>query len=368
MSGGARHGAVLIIVVGLSVALLGLAMTFLVRMRADANVAQGLIEQVQARSMLLAACTYVQECSRIGFGQEAFGWRDIRDGSDPGALPGPRDFAGEPLYAVGSGRWPDVGGAARCPMGIPVLPPWATKGRFAYNPVARRWPNADPDRSGGEVRYNALAPQPAQFPDEEPDDPWRYQTLFGSDGDDGREDGSSGHAGAWRAFAQGSRLVDDDPGSLRLRNGSAEAWFRVYRDTVDQFIVTVGTGSTRGFRDWSEVVAAGEQNLFLGSDQVFREASTSERRQWYRIEWSPSVGGRTLVYPHQRNLGLHSTEDMQQKPLPTGYEMTVPNFDAGKGTGTTIFSGTDSGESTYETNHMGSISFIQRLNQEPLEW
>lgn len=376
-----RRGAVLIIVVGLSVALLGLCMTFLVRMRADANISSDLIKQAQARCMLLAACTYIQECSRIGFGQEGYGWRDIRDGSDPRALPGPRGFDGVQLPNDGAGtwlvnpaaqplhRWPAVGGVARCLMKVPVLPPWATKGRYAYNPVERRWPNVNPDISGGEVRYNNLSPQPATFPDQEPSGVWRYETFYADDADDGRMDGIDGYAGAWEAFSQGSRVTPDDPSSLLLRDGGAEAWFRVYREGVDTFIITVGTGATRGYRDWAEVNASGDAAVFLSDRTLFRESSIAERRQWYRVQWSPSISGRSMVYAQQRSLGLGSTAGEQEKPPAAGYEMTIPNWDpGGRGEGVTVSSHYQSQDSTYETNHMGTIRFIERLLQEPTAW
>ena len=376
-----RRGAVLIIVVGLSVALLGLSMTFLVRMRADANESQVLIRQAQARAMLVAACTYVQEASRIGWGEEAYGWRDIRDGGQPNAVPGPRGRDGRrlPMDAAGNWlvdpsapplqRWPAIGGAARCPMRVPVLPPYATRGVFAYNPVARRWPHRDPNLSGGEVRYNALSPQPAQFPQSEPTGVWSYDSAFPTDGDDGVSDGHSGHDGVLRAFAQGSRVDPDDPSSLRLRPGGAEAWFRVYREDEDTFVVTVGDGASAGFRDWSEVVATGASDRFLNDRLVFREAFSADRRHWYRIQWSPSVAGRAVQYPQQRLVDAENvgSDSYRRGPAP-GWELWPPNYVAQGSRNGTLGSHYSNHGPSYDVNHMGTISFIERLVQEPVAW
>lgn len=365
-----RRGAILTIVVGISVALLALALTFLSQMRADANISRALVDQAQARIMLTAACTYIQEASRVGHGEEAFGWRDIRDGSQRDAVPGPRGFDGEPLYAAGSGEWPDVGGVARCAMRRPVLPPWATKRPYAYNPVPRRWPHSNPNLSGGEIRYNNFEPQPAQFPYDEPDGAWTYDSHFTDDEDDGLVDGLQGHEGAWQAFAQGSRLDPDDPASLRAHQGGPEAWFRVYREDVDHFIVTVGTGATRGFRDWAEVQAAGAESLFLSDESVFQEAAVAERRQWYRVAWSPSVSGRSMPYVQQNRMNIGDHYGWEVKPPPLPFELMIPNFHPDEHNEGIAISGNGVKDTapTYETSHMGSISFIERLHEEPSSW
>src|SRR5688572_33473510 len=100
-----RRGTILIIVAGISALLASLALTFLVRNRSDAEETQATIREVQARIMLVAACNYIQEGSRLGWDQypstpaatndvfptgssaaasvpvheETFGWLDVRD-------------------------------------------------------------------------------------------------------------------------------------------------------------------------------------------------------------------------------------------------------------------------------------------------
>ena len=77
---GTRDGAVLIIVVGLSMVLLGLSVTFMMRMRSEAQETQIVVAEAQARLMLHAGLMYLQEASRLGWGEETYGWTDIRDG------------------------------------------------------------------------------------------------------------------------------------------------------------------------------------------------------------------------------------------------------------------------------------------------
>ncbi len=181
-----RSGAVLIIVVGLSMVLLGVAVSFMVNMRSSAQETRFLLGEAQARLMLHAAMMYLQESSRLGWGEETYGWTDIRDGSL-----GPRptrnfkfrtDFSGLatgtpvdgspdgnwigaaptdynipppnwwkrtwPRYRAfpdetdvlqfpqsSSRCWPCPGSVGRFPMAVPVQPPYATQLRYAYNPI-----------------------------------------------------------------------------------------------------------------------------------------------------------------------------------------------------------------------------------------
>jgi len=62
-----RRGAILIIVAGLAVLLAGLALTFLIRLRADAEESAATVREVQSRIMLVVACTYIQEAARLGW-------------------------------------------------------------------------------------------------------------------------------------------------------------------------------------------------------------------------------------------------------------------------------------------------------------
>ena len=157
-SANARLGAVLIICVGLASIMLLLAVTFLSRMRSDAHDMNAALGQAQARVMLHAALMYVQECSRIGWGDaggECFGWTDVRDGSlgprgtrpaDASSAatgipapewwtkhswgtyrPYPDEVVDFPPLKDRAGGWPLPGTATRCPMAVPVRAPYAVR-------------------------------------------------------------------------------------------------------------------------------------------------------------------------------------------------------------------------------------------------
>ncbi|HEX3132306.1 MAG TPA: hypothetical protein VHX44_01850, partial [Planctomycetota bacterium] len=61
-------GTILIIVAGISALLASLSITFLLRIREGAQASELLTQETQARLMLHAACSYILECSRIGYG------------------------------------------------------------------------------------------------------------------------------------------------------------------------------------------------------------------------------------------------------------------------------------------------------------
>ncbi len=162
-----RDGAVLIIVAGLASILLVLSVTFLARMRSDSREMRAVVDQAQARLMMHAAVMYIQECSRIGWGDrtgECCGWTDVRDGSlgprgprpaaGAGAATGipapewwsmhadwppykayPDEVADFPALGQRKGGWPLPGTATRCPMAVAVRPPFAVQLTVNYNPV-----------------------------------------------------------------------------------------------------------------------------------------------------------------------------------------------------------------------------------------
>src|SRR5476651_1933059 len=80
----ARRGAVLILVAGVAGLMVALSVAFLTRMRSDAEENMLIVREAQARIMLTAACSYIQEASRLGYDQgnheEAYGWIDVRNG------------------------------------------------------------------------------------------------------------------------------------------------------------------------------------------------------------------------------------------------------------------------------------------------
>ncbi len=159
-SSATRAGAVLIIVTGLAMVLLGIAMTFMLRMRADSQETRIVVAEAQARLMLHAGLMFIQEESRLGWGEETFGWTDVRDGSlgprpardvstgATGVIPQPSwwkgswgAYVGTPTMDDSTWRadstrtWPCPGAVGRFPMAVPVQPPYATQLTYAYNPV-----------------------------------------------------------------------------------------------------------------------------------------------------------------------------------------------------------------------------------------
>ena len=156
-------GTILIIVAGICALLASLTLAFIVRSRSSIEETAAMEASMQARIMLLAACSYVCEASRIGYEPlgnpangthlETFGWIDVRDAStgpntrnyskyalatDIGAST-PIPLPAGALVPTGSATrpaWPAVGSVARCPMYVMKRPPFALQLKAIYNPVA----------------------------------------------------------------------------------------------------------------------------------------------------------------------------------------------------------------------------------------
>ncbi|HYE07858.1 MAG TPA: hypothetical protein VEL07_20240 [Planctomycetota bacterium] len=260
----ARRGALLVVVAGLCSLLAVLAFAFLMRMRSDAEEAARMSQDIQARVMLSSALMYVQEASRIGWGVETYGWRDVRDGR-----PGPRGFdawwpPGVASLVNAEGRassptatFPAIGGhAARLPMYVMRTPPFAITSAVALNPVP-----TDAAALGlpWEQLVNYTVPDP--------------QPVLGV-------------------------RADFINGDARPRTGGISAsWFRVYRLDVATFIVTCGAGASQGYRDWDEVVADGAEAVF-GTKHDFLAIRGGETVLWYEAAWSDHVTGNTFMHGH----------------------------------------------------------------------
>ncbi|HEX3132169.1 MAG TPA: hypothetical protein VHX44_01150, partial [Planctomycetota bacterium] len=259
-----RSGTILIIVSGISALLASLALTFLVQMRSDLGESQLVVKEARARLMLIAACDYVMESSRLGWSDapgdptEGFGWIDVRDGSV-----GPKNQAG---MRVGGGvvRWIDLDlppatrPAARCPMFVERRPPFAVMPTMAPNPI----PTAGADLG------KALCLKPDPLP------AVNAQTQ-------------------WDDWVNGERTADPQ--------ATCETWFRVYRDGAATFTVTCGAGGTQGFRSWAEVTAAGANAVFNNDPAFFATLRNDEVIRWYRIAWSAAVASSD--YQHLQNEG-----------------------------------------------------------------
>ncbi|MBA3847646.1 MAG: hypothetical protein H0X45_13520 [Planctomycetes bacterium] len=303
----ARRGALLVVVAGLCSLLAVLAFAFLMRMRSDAEEAGRLSQDIQARVMLSSALMYVQETSRIGWGVETYGWRDVRDG-----LPGPRGFDGYWPVKVATlinddGRgssttatFPAIAGrAARLPMYVMRTPPFAIKSAMALNAVptdlaslALPWDQL--------VNYTVPDPQPV--------------LELRSD------------------FIEG----DIRP----LAGGTSRSWFRVYRLDVAKFIVTCGAGASQGYRDWDEVVLDENEAVF-GTRQDFLAIRASETVLWYEAAWSDHVTGNTFMHGHY---GRFSQRYFNHPD--TGHAAEQPNM----------------------RQFAGTFSYIQRRFDQPDAW
>jgi len=274
----ARRGALLVVVAGLTALMAALALAFLARVRADTADSYRLGQDIQARVMLGAALMYVQETSRIGWDEETFGWRDVRDGTA-----GPRGFDGSwparlaPLVlrqdgssAVGA-PYPAVGGrASRHAMYAMRRPPFAIASDLAPNPV----PIASPADSAS---FGLSWAQIIGF-----NRPWPQPVVNDPD-----------------LFRDGDRAP--------LNQAAIPSWFRVHRSGIATFVITCGAGATRGYRDWAEVQGDGAEDVF-GSRALFLQFRGEESLLWYEAEWSDHVTGNAHLHGHygrwnQRDIG-----------------------------------------------------------------
>jgi len=326
-----RRGTVLIIVSALAALLVSLSLTFLVRVRADVEDGELQYQLAQARVTLVAACQYIQEASRIGWGSdsgrehaEAFGWIDVRDGSL-----GPRIASAGNVTASG-GRPVDPGGdgGSRFPIGIPQrfdlwvpeVPPFAISLRATYNPVDR----GAPDNGRAYLRYPD--PQPAQA----------LNGWAGTPATPGAGVSADGFA-AW---------VEGRPQPRQHTVG--RTWFRIVREpTGSVFTITCGAGGSRGYKSWDEVEIAGDTALFHGDDRFFNNLRATELRLWYRVEWSPATTVIDMNF-------LREHEEQS-------FRVSTPTHVGGN---------PDNGYSGQQMapNMGGTIQWIQRLRHEPALW
>jgi hypothetical protein len=348
-----RSGTILIIVAGISALMASLALTFLIRARADVEDAELTARDAQARIMLAAACSYIMEASRIGWEpmnptdpsgnlaptpvstehDEAFGWIDVRDGGlgprtntaviidadrlssvDANKNPYPVDNPMNPaifgIKATGKERFP-VNVARRFPMHVLTRPPFAISPKVTENPVKL----TAPDNGISYLRYPD--PQPAVSNYNE----WAKGDTIGLD-------------------ANGKHI-------FRVRQDSiGKSWFRILREKSGAtFIVTCGAGGTLGYRSWAEVGA--DQPLFNNEQAYFEALRTSEIRLWYRVEWDAAIAADEMNYLREHE--EHS------------FKVSSMTFDGG---------GPDRNYSGqwYGPNMGGTIQMIQRLVKEPANW
>src|SRR4051812_47836039 len=76
-------------------------------------------------------------------------------------------------------------------------------------------------------------------------------------------------ANGWPGAVDDAGFADFMRGDRRIRPTSVGlAWFRCRRDGDATFVVTCGAGGTLGYRDWTEVVAEGATEAFMGRREL----------------------------------------------------------------------------------------------------
>ncbi|HYE04129.1 MAG TPA: hypothetical protein VEL07_01300 [Planctomycetota bacterium] len=325
-----RRGAVLILVAGVAALIGALAVALLSRARDQTAESARVVAEAQARIMLAAACGYVLESGRLGYGEippgapvqrEAFGWLDVRDGAT-----GPRDDLGAALFssalversradgAPDRPAWPAVGAVVRCPMAVRERPPFAVAMNAAPNAIALDGPDA------GMPYLRAPDPQPAV-----------------GNGWPGAVD-----ATAFDDFVRG--LPRPRPESVGL------GWFRLHRVAAAAFVVTCGSGASAGWRDWQEIPDA-DRAAYGDDAELFAQLAAAEVRTWYRIEWSAAIPP----------CDSHSIENEAVAAPPDPMVLHPMN--------TSQMSRTRSLRSQARSpNLVGTIRYIERLASPPAVW
>jgi hypothetical protein len=341
-----RSGALLVIVTGIVAMLFGLAVTFLFRIRNDAEEVRQVLTETQSRIMLMAGCSYILEAGRVGYDtygsasrpagipsevhEECYGWCDVRDGStgpntedwnsdgiwDPRWSSGAVEPTGEggaahPGLPAMRPAWPAVNAAVRCPMFVEERPPYAIELTTAYNPI-NAVPSSDP-LFGMPYERNA-DPRPV--------------------------------AGTSAAFVAG----DPWPRAHTLD----KAWFRVYRDGLATFVISCGSGGTRGFKHWEEVVAQGMEHEYMFDRGLFDLHRERESILQYRVEWSGAVPSP------DRGQGVIFNEEM--------YNWAWDYYLAAPKNSSHLEWWLRNRSQVSMRNHLGTIRWIQRLREVPALW
>lgn len=346
-----RHGTVLIIVAGICALMVSLALTFLLRMRNDVMESTLIVREAQARIMLVAACQYIQEAARIGYDdstneyhKEGYGWIDIRDGT-VGPKPSyassrlngqlPYGVAG---YGVNDDSKFPLQSVRIFPMYALTSPPYAISMQVAPNPI-------DPDPLPNANGTPWLVKEDPNPPAEIAALPANQQFIAWKSGDPTPRQQSMGRS--W------FRLLRCGPGSKA----------HLARYNAATFIVTCGAGGTQGYRsrDWLTMLPT-DQALFMNERTMLAALEAEEVRCWYLVEWSPAIGdvmmnsftNRGSYNPFNYNLGLSG--NLQPWRFPQ-HALTQPNYTFG-----------EYNTPMKQRNFGGTISYVQRLVNEPPDW
>lgn len=328
MSNSSRSGTILIIVAGISALLASLTVTFLARMRADAEEMQAVVRETQARIMLMSACNWIQEASRIGWepagtaptaNKETFGWIDVRDNKL-----GPKFLANN---LDDPSRFP-LRSFKRFPMYVMERPPYALQLTASYNPIRTPYSPEPVDTEQAEFGMPYL-----RYPDPLPavDNNWTRSDPMG-------------------ATVNATRFAEWERGDQRARTTANDlSWFRIWRESGATFVVTCGAGGTKGFRSWS-VMTTDEQAEFSDDQGLFNSLSNSEVRLWYRVEWSAAV--MAMDY-HMLDHSLGRERDHYMVwPINASHSVAGHEYRT----------------QTHARNMGGTIRWVQRLVSEPTHW
>ena len=340
-----RTASALLVVTGLVAILAVMTAVFILRTREDAQAAQPLLREAQARIMLDAACLYLLETSRMGWGAPAHGWVDNRNGSlgprparlatgiipqpgwwnpsagaypfddsepippasipaDPSAVPwdeyGYRqvDPAGA-NEALRTRFWPHPGGVCRSATARWVQPPYACTAHYTLSPIklthnflantGSNLSNASIHGYGGadaEMRIimdNALTQGP-MFLDPQPVAERRGDVSSPVSGDD---------------FISGKRSTSGvaissplSPQPLYAPKSTGRSWFRIYRELPSEHDgQNVQVGSTIE-STFDTVAISSPKNLSAGTylrtnDSIFMitcgAGATQGFRSWAEV-------------------------------------------------------------------------------------
>jgi len=339
-------------------------------MSADARAMDRAVADAQSRIMLTAALMYLQETSRVGWGDatgECFGWTDVRDGGlgprgprpagasgDPTSIPAPvwwashanwppytpfpneSDSSQFPSVTNRPGGWPLPGTAVRCPMAVPARPPYAVQMTYAYNPVPYPTPYLSPTWN------NNFTPQPSQtqWPVS-----WLANIFNTSTGSKGLLDPQP-VASIFPAFAAGSiqpggntqdwGVESVDPTgvqipnaltSLQVRDGTENrAWFRIYRelqgdhDDIDKASNHLWWNRVAIFDPTDPNPAAKNWSVFIvtcgaGGTRGYRFWDGNEISTWESANGFPAGTGRSLEPVTASESGLFYSQDQFESLL-----------------------------------------------------
>ncbi|MBA3936015.1 MAG: hypothetical protein H0X38_01005 [Planctomycetes bacterium] len=344
-----RQGTILILVAGISALLVALAAAFLARMRSDAEEMASVMREAQARIMLLAACNWLQESSRIGWEPnpvggapvehlETFGWIDVRDGKL-----GPK-FYGD--NRDDDSRFP-IGSARRFPMHVLQRPPCAVQLTVAYNPIPT---TSSPNPvSEGDARFGMPY---LTNPDPQPVVPngWlasNFGTSVNATLTVNEPDGTT--RSNWAAYLQGDRRPRG--------NSTGMSWFRLFRDGPATFVVACGGGGTLGFRlqDWTSSglptsMTAADKAQFGNDYELFHNLEANECRLFYRVEWSGAC--MAMDYHYMMHSRGRDFDHYCIWPLNASSTEGVCEYRS----------------QNHAKNMGGTILWIQRLRSEPTHW